>query len=203
MHRCVPDEHYTDAMTRPARPRSHDPLRLDVAALAAEGAELAGQWPLAELTRLRESTATHDGPDEPVHWSARGEVISAVGRPDQLWLHLGAHGIAWLSCQRCLQPLAEPLQVQTSIRFMRDEAEAERLDAEVEYDVLALPRALDLRELIEDELLLALPLVPRHDRCPQPLAARAGEALPQEPFDGPEAPHPFATLSALKNPPKG
>jgi uncharacterized protein len=40
--------------------------------------------------------------------------------------------------------------------------------------VLALEPALDLKELVEDELLLALPLVPRHEVCPEPLPFEPG-----------------------------
>jgi uncharacterized protein len=46
---------------------------------------------------------------------------------------------------------------------------------------------------VEDELILALPLVPRHDACPQPLAA---PATAEEPLA--ERPNPFAALAALK-----
>ncbi len=59
--------------------------------------------------------------------------------------------------------------------------------------MLALTRALDLRELIEDELLLALPIVPRHEVCPVPLVAPADAAELVE-----EKPNPFAALAALK-----
>ena len=59
--------------------------------------------------------------------------------------------------------------------------------------MLVLTRALDLHELVEDELILALPLVPRHDACPQPLAA---PATAEEPLA--ERPNPFAALAALK-----
>jgi uncharacterized protein len=64
--------------------------------------------------------------------------------------------------------------------------------------VLALSKNLDLRELIEDELLLALPLVPRHEDCPQPL--RVGHAPDPEPD---ARPNPFAALGALKKPEAG
>jgi len=48
--------------------------------------------------------------------------------------------------------------------------------------------------LLEDELLLALPLVPRHDVCPEPLARAFRDAA-----DVAEAAeHPFAALAALK-----
>jgi uncharacterized protein len=62
--------------------------------------------------------------------------------------------------------------------------------------VLALPRWLDLHELVEDELLLALPLVPMHGRCPQALPMAVGvEALETA---AEAAPRPFAALAGLK-----
>ena len=61
--------------------------------------------------------------------------------------------------------------------------------------MLALTSTLDLQPLIEDELILALPLVPRHERCPQPLPMTAGEdelAASQAPGKA------FAALAALR-----
>jgi uncharacterized protein len=85
--------------------------------------------------------------------------------------------------------------VDRRLRFVRDEAQAETLDAESEDDVLALPRWLDARELVEDEMLLALPLVPRHDRCPQPLPMSAEVSADEAVSD---RPNPFAVLQSLK-----
>jgi uncharacterized protein len=82
---------------------------------------------------------------------------------------------------------------QRSFLFVHGENTAAELDNDSEDDVLALTRSLDLVELIEDELLLALPLVPRHETCPQPLLAGEPEALADD-----EPPHPFAALAALK-----
>ena len=46
-------------------------------------------------------------------------------------------------------------------------------------------------------LLLALPIVPRHELCPQPLPMAVGEEVLED--DVPERPHPFAALQALKS----
>ncbi len=177
--------------------RSHDPLRLDMAAFAADGGELAGAWAGADLARLAELQAPpQDVALAEVRWSARGQLRPVTGGEPELWLELAAETSAWLTCQRCQQPMTEPLAVDTRIRFVRGEAQAEALDGEEEYDVLALARSLDLRTLVEDELLLALPIVPRHEACPQPLAAPAEpEAADDEP-----APreNPFAALAALR-----
>jgi uncharacterized protein len=180
---------YTGPMTR----RRLDPQRLDVALLAQEGLNLQGQWPMAELPRLQQSQALPaDAPAGAVYWSARGEQRAASGEGPQTWLHVAARTTVWLACQRCLAPLRLELAVEQPIRFVRGEDQAEALDAESEFDVLALVPVLDLRQLVEDELLLALPIVPRHDACPMP-ATGVGD-------DGAEAdaPHPFAALARLK-----
>lgn len=169
-----------------------NPDKLDVQAFAKEGASLAGTWPLASLERLASSTA---GPAEgDVHWTALGELRPVRGGEPQLWLHLTADTTLKLECQRCLGPVETGVQAKRSFLFVRGEQSAEALDADLEDDVLALPRALDLRELIEDELLLELPLVPRHEVCPEPLVA------PSSPQDEAlqDNPNPFAALAVLK-----
>lgn len=167
--------------------RVHDPARLDVAAFAADGGCLGGTWPGAGLARLADSQAPpQDDGAAPVTWQCRGERRIAPGHEAQVWLHLSARTDAWLTCQRCLQPIRHPLVVDRWIRFVHGEAQAEALDAESEHDVLALTRALDLGELIEDELLLALPLVPRHEACVPPLPWQA-EATEEVPASGPFA----------------
>ena len=171
--------------------RVHDPARLDVAAFAADGARLDGIWPGAALPRLAESQALpQDEAAAEVAWHCAGERRPVAGGEPELWLHLVAHTEVWLTCQRCLQPLRDTLQVDCRLRFVRGEAQAEALDAESEDDVLALSRALDLRELVEDELLLALPLVPRHDACTPP--------RPADPGDDAAPARPFAALQRLK-----
>lgn len=179
------------------KPRDFDPLRLDVSALAEQGKSVAGSWPLASLQRLAAS-AHAEVPlkaGDVVTWSARGEQRPRAGAPAEIWLHLQAGARLELECQRCLGPVATALEVDRALRFVPGEDQAAALDADSEDDVLALVRWLDLRELVEDELLLALPLVPRHEACPQPLPMAGGPALPEDPAD---RPHPFAVLQALK-----
>jgi len=175
--------------------RAYVPEKLDLAPFAREGAQLSGEWPAAELPRLADAAA----PEQPaagwpaLSWQLQGEVREPKGGKPQIWLHLTAHAQVALTCQRCLQPVQEAVIIDRWIRFVDTEAEAAELDADSEEDVLALPRHLDARELIEDELLLALPLVPRHETCPQPLPQAAGEEAEVE-----DKPNPFAALAALK-----
>jgi uncharacterized protein len=175
--------------------KEFDPFRLDVTAFAKAAGELAGRWPLAQFDRLTDAAVADALPAEggEVDWSARGEARSMRGGESQVWLHVAAATRLPLECQRCLKPVEVPVSVERSFLFVHGEDAAAQLDADSEDDVLALTRALDLRELIEDELLLALPIVPRHEVCPVPLVV---------PIDvdelADEKPNPFAALAGLK-----
>jgi uncharacterized protein len=181
-----------------------DPRGLNVARFSADAGELQGEQSLAELTRLSESLLT--GADVgPVRWRAQGQLRPEPGAPAQTWLHLQAQTAVPLQCQRCLNPVQVQLVVDRHFRFVESEALAEELDETSEDDVLALPARLDLLELLEDELLLALPLVPRHEgACPEPLqvAADTAAAFKGEPSAAPgeqgPRPNPFAVLASLR-----
>lgn len=174
--------------------RSTDPRRLDVESFAAEGSELNGHWPLRGFERLAElamveadSALVGD-----VAWRVRGEQASVRGGSRENWVRLQGTTELSMQCQRCLLPVRVPLEVDRQIVFVHGEAAAAELDAEREEDVLALSRALDLHELLEDELLLALPLVPMHDACPVPVT------MIDATDPGPETTSPFAALESLK-----
>ncbi|HEX7639285.1 MAG TPA: DUF177 domain-containing protein, partial [Burkholderiaceae bacterium] len=137
-------------------------------------------------------------PQRRVRWRAAGSCVT-VGGEAQTWLGLLVEADVVLQCQRCLQPVAEQVHVDRRFRFVADEATAAALDDESEDDVLELPRALDLRELVEDELLLALPLVPRHEVCPEQLPRSFGDI--EEVDEAERAANPFAALAALRKGP--
>ena len=179
--------------------RDPDPHRLDVAAFAAGGGELAGTWPADRLTRLVAATlAPLDGSARPdIVWRASGERRVLAGAGSQPSLAVGAQTEVTLECQRCLQPMRVALRAERRIFFVEGEQAAEALDAQNEDDVLALTPALDLAPLIEDELLLALPLVPRHEQCPEPLP----RGFVEDDAAVDPAEHPFAALAALKRGP--
>ena len=176
--------------------REFDPFRLDVVEFAKEAGELRGRWPLAGFDRVADSAlpgAPVTDADEVV-WSARGEQRQLRGGDAQTWMHVSAATHVSLECQRCLKPVDVPLQIERNFLFVHGEDAAAQLDTDSDDDVLAITRALDLHELIEDELLLAMPIVPRHEVCPEPLVVADDE----EPLD--EKPNPFAALASLKRP---
>lgn len=186
--------------------KEFSPDHLDVVAFAKAGATLTGVDPIAHYPRLaddyivpdQEATGiTHTKVS--VAWSAVGEHMPEIGGIGQFWLHLQAHAVLPMTCQRCLQPADIVLQVQRSFRFVKDEASAQAQDDDCEEDLLAISRDFDLHMLIEDELLMEIPLVPRHDECPQAIPMTSSDTDFLQAVA--EKPHPFAILDQLR--PKG
>ena len=88
------------------------------------------------------------------------------------------------------------LQVNQWYRFVATEALAMTEDDAAEEDVLVLTPQFDLAAVLEDELLMALPLVPMHDVCPAAPVFSAGIIDMSE--GEAEKPNPFAALAQLK-----
>jgi uncharacterized protein len=173
-----------------------DPRRLDVKAFATEGASLAGEERLGAHPRLMAETAGR-GADLPLVWTAGGEVRNPQHVHPEIWLRLQASAVLPLTCQRCLAPVEVPVAVDRPFRFVADESIAMAQDDSSEEDLLALSRSFDLVELIEDELLMDLPVAPRHEVCPAPVKL----AVADEGFEGEGGPaeNPFALLQQLKS----
>lgn len=167
--------------------------RLDVRAFAQSQGHLQGQAPLSAFERLAQD-AVQDGTGE-VHWRAEGELVEQTGGNGQAWLHLHADALVPMTCQRCLATALIPLEVDRSFRFVADEASAEAEDDDSEEDLLALSREFDLLALVEDELLMELPVVPRHEACPDPVSMQSSDADFVE--AGQEKVNPFAVLRGL------
>ena len=173
-----------------------DVRSLDVKGFAKANDIRSYEDALADFPRLMEETEGRGG-DRLVRWRAVGEVQPAAGQADQVWLHLTAAAQVPLVCQRCLEPVDIDLSVDRSFRFVADEATAEAEDDESEEDLLVLEKTFDLAGLVEDELLMELPLVPRHDVCPTEVQLQVEDPG----FEQAEAdkPNPFAALAGLKS----
>jgi uncharacterized protein len=172
------------------------PMRLDVKAFAEEGRTLAGQEGLQQYERLAQEVR-EGATDSTVSWSAQGEARAQTGGEPQIWLHLQAQVVLPLTCQRCMGPLEAPVTVDRAFHFVADEATAAALDDESEEDVLVISREFNLHELIEDELLMALPLVPRHETCPTEVKMAVADTAFED-VEKDDKPHPFAALASLR-----
>ena len=170
--------------------------RLDIKAFAEEGAHVQGEQRLREYGRLLAETQGR-GAESPVVWTASGEIRNPLHVQPEVWLHLQANATLPLTCQRCLASVDVPVSVDRAFRFVSDEQIAAAQDEESEEDVLALSRSFDLLELVEDEMLMEMPLAPRHEACPVPVKLAVEDAD----FDSVsvQRENPFAVLGKLKS----
>ena len=107
-----------------------------------------------------------------------------------------------MPCQRCLKMESMPFETSLEVVLVSSDAEAERLQEG--YDIwLVEDQRLFLQDFIEDEILLAMPLVVTHEACES--AKELIEALPEVVTEGDEQTdstqkkeNPFAVLKDLK-----
>ena len=157
---------------------SHQPV-IDGLEFAKAASRLQGAWPVAEFPRLHDALRSTAGT---LHYELQG-VPEEQGKPA---LRLTVWGELHLACQRCLGTLAFPLRIETSLRLAATQAEvdAEPLEAEGPESIVA-GREMQVKALVEDEVLLAIPIAPRHEACAG-TARGAGETAGarQTPFAG-------------------
>ena len=168
---------------------------LNVSAFAQSNGSLAGEERLARFDRLIEETQGVGG-ENWVSYNAKGEMRLDAAGDKEVWLHLSGQVVLPLVCQRCLGPVDKEVAFDRYFRFVASEDLAAIEDEESEEDVLVLSRSFNLLELLEDELLMAMPPAPTHDVCPVSLKFQAVDSD----FDAQTAqkPNPFAALAALK-----
>ncbi len=116
------------------------------------------------------------------------EVVGWVGADGKAMLRLQVSGSLALTCQRCLESLRWPCELVTQFVLVPEGSEWPEGDLEDDgVDAIPASTAMAMLPLLEDEVLLALPAVPRHEICRLP-----GPALDK----GAESP--FAALARLK-----
>ncbi|MEO6698453.1 MAG: YceD family protein, partial [Paraperlucidibaca sp.] len=113
--------------------------------------------PLARFTRLLDGALSNEG-EVSVHLAFARDARHLPVLAGRLETMLS------LECQRCLQAVNVPLSAQVNVFMLHDDADVERL-SEAEDFVLADDGELDFPALLEDELILALPLVASHEDC--------------------------------------
>lgn len=162
------------------------PQRLDLARLADARAVLEGELPLARLGRLAPLLARADGVVRAHLEFARDLKREVVrGRVESELI---------LTCQRCFGEVKIPVSADVDLIRVADEADAEAL-ADGRDPLVAPNREVELATLLEDELLLALPIVPLHEG--DGACQRIGADPPASATEG-RSRNPFAALAALK-----
>ena len=154
---------------------------IDSLSFARDGRSLQGELALSELGRLHDVLAEVAGV---VAYRIEGRK-SRQGKPQ---LVLEVTGKVPVVCQRCLGRYDYPLSIDSLLELIADEADLTQDELEDDSrDFLVAQKELDVAALIEDEIILALPVAPRHDDCALPDGSSCGTKV-----------SPFAALAGLK-----
>lgn len=161
------------------------PDRIDVERAVSTGRIYSGTFPLAALTRLTELLA--DGRGE-----VRYELKFGRNVIGQRMVELRAETALPLICQASLDRFELPVQIDTRIGFVKSEEDASGLPEGYE-PALTDEGMVDPAALIEDELILAVPVIPRNPEAVVDLPAPEPESA-----EATDRPNPFSALAALK-----
>lgn len=157
---------------------------IDSLDFARNGRKISGEVPVAEMPRLLD---TLENPQGILSYTVHGGMDS---RDDPL-LNVSVAGHCQLRCQRCLNAMDYPVRLDVRLMLLSQAGLDALGDDEDECDSILAEAQLDVLNLLEEEVLLSLPIAPKHDDLGACQAAD-GNNTPRE------AKHPFAVLAKLK-----
>ena len=170
------------------------------------GKPAQGSVPITWFDRLVEDMPEQE-PGAMVSWSAHADK-GPLGEP---LIVLGVDTVLTVQCERCLGPMPVHLASEVPLQLVETEAELDDPDsfdvseldafeAGEAFDKVLGTRKFDLFEQVEDELILCVPYVPKHDVCPEgALPPGLGDADTDSEEE--REPSPFAALAKLKGKP--
>jgi uncharacterized protein len=153
---------------------------IDSLEFARAGQYLRGEAPVGELARLTDSLYDASG-------ELKYELTGGLDGRQRPRLELAVEGSINLRCQRCLGSLAFPVAVRANLLVLTEQSGGDTAEID-DLDGIPADAHTDVWSLVEDEILLAIPLSPRHveEQC-SPAAKAAGD----------QAASPFAALAKL------
>ncbi len=163
---------------------SHLPEYVDPLALAEKGCLIEGEYPLSGLSRLEGMLASYEGTvrfELNFDREGRSRVITGFVSTDLA-----------LDCQVCMDAIKLPVKHQVSLSVVTTIEQAERLAEK--YEALLIENVdatVVLMDIVEDELLLAMPDIAKHGDC-------SSEANSSKEAELEEAINPFSVLANLK-----
>jgi uncharacterized protein len=167
------------------------PHFIDPITLADKQRVLIGQIPLTKLSRLTELLSDDQGQVEiDLFFSKEGRWSIVTG---------DIKAVLLLECRTCLETLTLPIEVKVNLAVVKSLEQVEHLAGK--YEPLMLEdEKIPLHELVEDELLLALPAFPRHEQDCVPYRQSSGVIKSASRDDKQtQSNNPFSVLAQLKN----
>ncbi len=157
--------------------------------LLAAGGHLQGRLQLGSMLRLAAILPL----EQPAATTVEVDLKLVEDPQRRLWLEGRVRVVLALVCERCQETMDWPVSAEVGLYLARNDADAAEVGEEA--DVVIVGDSLKLHELIEDEMILALPLVAKH-----PAGTVCGDQGLQGPIaESGERDNPFAILKTLKN----
>jgi len=161
---------------------------LDPARLATQGARLEGEFPVGVLARIQDVSPEASGP-------VRYDLRFMRDPAGAIRLEVRVAAQLQLRCERCLEPMPWDVRSETVVAVVFSDDQAREVAGDLEPLVADAEGRLSLRALVEDEILMALPLAPVHEHpCGRQVQEHHPEMVAAEAAED----HPFAALAALK-----
>ena len=152
--------------------------------LASKPQVWEGTFTPGELERLADSLAAPEG-------ELRYRLTAGLDRQRRKVVSCIIKGFVFLTCQASLEAFRHEISVDDRLVLVDEESQLPPVEEESDTeDYLVADEPLDIRDLVEDAVLLALPMVPRKPGLEEP---REGDGTPAV-----ERPNPFAALASLK-----
>ena len=164
------------------------PARLDHRKMASQAQVLRGAVPISQLPRFGEMLAEADGDIDLVLAFSRGKQ----GRTQ---IRGSAQAAVGLICQKCLRPFRQSLDCVINFEVVGSDAGCDQLEDDADT-IVCDDKEISLTVLLEDELSMSMPMIPRHTvtQCPSNEYRRVDLELP---IDEVKTTHrPFAGLAA-------
>lgn len=167
--------------------QSRLPEKCDLYQLAEKGATVTGTWPIAKMPRLLGMLGSESG-------EATVELnFAKTGRTRYVKGTVSTE--VEIQCQRCMGLMNYPINAEFSLGIIESEAQIDKLPEE--FEPLITEGRHFLPDIIEDEIILAIPIVPTHDSdCSEFLKEQKIE-LEANPQVEDEKPNPFAVLKDM------
>ncbi len=158
-------------------------LRIDPDHLSSKPQVWEGRFAPGDLERLEDSLAGPDG-------ELRYRITAGLDRQRRKVVSCIIEGFVFLTCQASLEAFRHDVSISERLVLVESESQLPPIEEESDAeDYLVADEPLDIRDLVEDAVLLSLPMVPRKPGLGEPPGGREGN---------PREPSPFAARAQLK-----
>lgn len=157
------------------------PVFIDGFAFARDERQVNLAVPVAQFERLSESLVSNTG-------TLVAQLDGFRDKEGRSFINVSIEAELLLQCQRCLGDMSFPLKIERRLELVKSEADVPEDDLENEQaDVVVSEREMSVLALVEDEVILALPMISSHRDCAIPVDGSANMSE-----------HPFAGLAKFK-----